>query len=413
MRFGAVVEPIQAEWSLLCRPEQETRAEPFLQARRDLAHISHELIRERRRIEVTTVLAMRQVKAPPSADTGDGGGNRSRRMIRTTSILATLGAVCLGVAVAAQKAQEPSFTAATRTVAVYATVTNAQGRLVPDLSREDFTVDDDGRRQTLTVFSNDVQPITVVMLLDRSGSMKPNFDLEERAAEAFVHAMGPDDKARIGSFAAHIQIDPPEFSSDRDALVKVLHTELQTDGPTPLWNAVDTAIDKLILEPGRRVVLVFTDGVDMPLNFSGRNKSLKDVMKRAEERDVMVYAIGLAGDTGMPDLRGRTPDRGARGGPIPIGGIGGRGSGDRLQLEKPDEGLPKIAAATGGGYFELMSARDLPSTFARVADELHHQYSLGFTPEKLDGKLHDLTVRVSQPNLTVRARKRYVASKPL
>ena len=99
-----------------------------------------------------------------------------------------------------------------------------------------------------------------------------------------------------------------------------------------------------------------------------------------------------------------------------MAGFGGRGrglGGGRPQLEKPDEGLPKIAAATGGGYFELTSARDLPSTFARVADELHHQYALGFTPEKLDGKMHDLTVRASQPDLTARARKRYLASKLL
>jgi hypothetical protein len=82
-------------------------------------------------------------------------------------------------------------------------------------------------------------------------------------------------------------------------------------------------------------------------------------------------------------------------------------------MEGPDEGLPKIAAATGGGYFELTSTRDLASTFARVANELHHQYALGFTPEKLDGKMHDLTVRVSQPNLIARARKRYLASKLL
>ena len=141
---------------------------------------------------------------------------QERRMSRTLSILAALGAASLGAAVAAQQAQEPSFTAATRTVAVYATVTNAQGRLVPDLSRDDFTIDDDGKRQTLTLFANDIQPITVVMLLDRSGSMKPNFDLEEQAAEAFVRAMGPADKARIGSFATHIQIDPPEFTSDRE-----------------------------------------------------------------------------------------------------------------------------------------------------------------------------------------------------
>jgi VWFA-related protein len=134
-------------------------------------------------------------------------------------------------------------------------------------------------------------------------------------------------------------------------------------------------------------VLVFTDGVDMPLNFSGRNKSLKDEMKRAEDNNVMVYAIGLAGENGM------------------------RGGAGRLEVEQPDEGLPKIAAATGGGYFELKSARDLATTFARVADELHHQYALGFTPEKLDGKLHTITVHLSSPELKARARARYLASK--
>src|ERR1700730_4556555 len=129
-------------------------------------------------------------------------------MTRTLARLATLGAL--------------SFTAGTRTVAVYATVTNAQGRLVPDLSRDDFAIDDNGKRQDLTVFSNDLQPITLVMLLDRSGSMKPNFDLEERAAEAFVGAMGAADKARIGSFSTRIQIDPDEFTSDHGALLKIL-----------------------------------------------------------------------------------------------------------------------------------------------------------------------------------------------
>src|SRR5207248_5770841 len=126
-----------------------------------------------------------------------------------------------------------------------------------------------------------------------------------------------------------------------DTLAKILENDLQKDGPTPLWNAVDMAIDKLLLEPGRRVVLVFTDGVDMPLNFNGKNKSLKDVMKRAEERDIMVYAIGLAGENGMPGgLQGRTPDRGGRGGlgPGGFGGLGGRQlGGDQPQLEKPDE----------------------------------------------------------------------------
>ena len=141
-------------------------------------------------------------------------------------------------------------------------------------------------------------------------------------------------------------------------------------------------------------------------------------MKRAEEDNVMVYAIGLAGETGMPGGTGRDGDRRGRGGMGPgggLGGLGGRGmggySGGGPQMEKPDEGLPKIAAATGGGYFELTSTRALASSFAHVADELHHQYALGFAPEKLDGKMHDLTVHLSRPDLIARARKRYLASK--
>jgi len=344
---------------------------------------------------------------------------------RTLGYAAAILALSLATVLSAAQ-QSPRFESAARTVAVYATVTNAQGRLVPDLTENDFAVDDDGKRQTLTLFANDIQPITVVMLLDRSGSMKPNFDLEERAAEAFVRAMLPADKARIGSFGFNIQIDPEDFTSDAETLVKILRNDLQTDGPTPLWNAVDRGIDKLLLEPGRRVVLVFTDGVDKPMNFSKGNKSLKDVMKRAEESSVMVYAIGLAGQNGMPgglpaggssDPRSRgifIPGPGGAAGPFG-GGIGGGApiayGREELQLEPPDEGLPKIATATGGGYFELNSPRDLAATFERVANELHHQYALGFEPQKLDGKLHTIAVRVSQSGLTVRARKRYLASK--
>ena len=77
-------------------------------------------------------------------------------------------------------------------------------------------------------------------------------------------------------------------------------------------------------------------------------------------------------------------------------------------MQKPDEGMAKIAAATGGGYFELTSPGDLLGKFDRVIDELHHQYALGFVPQKLDGKLHDLTVKVNKPGYTVRARKRYL-----
>jgi Ca-activated chloride channel homolog len=321
---------------------------------------------------------------------------------------------CLAVvAVAAWPQQPPTFTAANRTVAVYATVTDAGGRLIPDLERQVFEVDDNGKRQELTIFVNDIQPITVVMLLDRSGSMRAQFELVEQAAEEFVKAMLPADRARIGSFATRIQIDPRDFTSDHDQLLNILRTDLQPDGPTPLWNAVNVGITALLHQEGRRVILVFTDGVDAPMNFRSNNQSLKDVMKRAEEENVMVYAIGLAGSEPSAHTHGgyRGGWPGAPGGHGGWGGRGGYGGRPFAVASKPDEGLPKIADATGGGYFELTSTTNLGSTFRRVADELHHQYALGFTPGALDGKWHTLTVRVNEPGALVRARKSYFAEK--
>jgi Ca-activated chloride channel family protein len=334
-----------------------------------------------------------------------------------------LASFVLAVLAAALSAQEPTFKTGNRTVAVYATVTGADGRLVPDLGRSAFSIQDNGKPQELSLFANDVQAITVVMLLDRSGSMKANFELVEKAAEQFVAVMEPADRARIGSFSNRIQVDPRDFTSNHDELLGILRRELQEEGPTPLWNAVNVGITSLLHQQGRRVILVFTDGVDSPMNFSNTNSSLKDVMKRAEEEDVMVYAIGLAGQNGPPPGSGyghgghgggmgRGPmGRGGMGHPG-IGGFGGGhgGFGRQGQAgEKPDEGLSKIAAVTGGGYFELTSTSDLASTFARVADELHHQYALGFTPASLDGKMHTLEISVAGTGLTARARKRYLA----
>ena len=304
------------------------------------------------------------------------------------------------LATAHAQQQPPTFGTTTRTVAVYTTVTDSSGRLAANLTRDDFEVGDNGVKQELTVFSNDVQPITGIMLLDRSGSMMPNLALEVRAAEIFVRGMLAEDRLRIGNFGKDIVIQPDDFTSDRDALFKVLRGDLQQDGPTPLWNAIDRAIDKLLLEKSRRVVIAFSDGVDEPLDFSGHARSLKDEMKRAEDNDIMIYTVGVEGLAPLQQQR-------------PVQGFGGRGvmpqRRNEVTMQKPDEGMAKIAAATGGGYFELTSPADLLGKFDRVIDELHHQYALGFVPQKLDGKLHDLTVKVNKPGYTVRARKRYLA----
>jgi VWFA-related protein len=298
------------------------------------------------------------------------------------------------------------FKSGSKTVAVYVTVSDAEGRLVPNLTQDDFEIYDNGKKQTITVFENGIQPITLVMMLDRSGSMVGNFGLVRSAAEQFVGQLLPADKARIGSFANRIQVDPREFTSSQHDLLEILRTELQEAGPTPLWNAVNVGITSLLHQEGRRVVLVFTDGVDHPMGSN--NISYHDVEKNAEQEDVMIFAVGLAGRQFYGGGRGRGPTGG--------GGIGGFGGGifrPPAEEAKVDAGLPKIAAATGGGYFELTSANNLASTFRRIADELHRQYALGFTPQNLDGKTHKLEVKLKKPELIARARKTYIAKKDM
>jgi Ca-activated chloride channel family protein len=305
-----------------------------------------------------------------------------------------------------QQQPPPTFRTGTRTVPVFVTVLDADGRLVPDLGRGDFTILDNGKPQEITVFANEVQPITVVLLLDRSVSMALNFRLEREAAEQFVVELMPSDRAKIGSFSNRIQIDPPDFTNDHNALIEVLNMELQNAGGTPLWSAVDAGMTALLRQEGRRVVLVFTDGGDYPgSDFDGPYRSLRDVMKRALVEDVMVYAVGLAGY--LPGTRVSSM------GPLGRGGAGGwsGGSGGGTGMEmRPDKGLATIAAESGGGYFELKSANNLAATFARVAEELHHQYALGFVPEVLDGKTHKLEVRMARSGMTARSRQSYLAS---
>ena len=345
--------------------------------------------------------------AAPAAPVAPVGGG-----LKTLALTAAL--LC---AAASAVLAQATFTAGTRTVAIFATVTQADGTLATDLEKSDFAIDDNGKPQSITIFANDIQPITVVLLLDRSASMRANFDLVEKAAEQFVAVLGPADKARIGSFSNRIEVDPRDFTSNHDELLEILHNELQEEGPTPLWNAVNVGITALLHQEGRRVVLVFTDGMDSPGNGGSNNSSLNDVMKRAEEENVMVYAVGLAGSSGFtsgPGASGRG-GFGGRGG----GGRGGRGGGGVGRGapgapgvgDKPDPGLPKIAAATGGGYFELTTANDLAATFTRVVNELHHQYAIGFTPTQLDGKMHTLLVHVTRDGAVVRARRSYLAAK--
>ncbi len=288
--------------------------------------------------------------------------------------LAVIGLLCGGAAVFAQ---QPTFRTGTRTVALYATVTDSQKRLVPDLAQEDFEIFDNEKPQEIDLFVNEVQPITVVVMLDTSASMTGNLELLTQAAEQFLIRMLPKDKGLVGAFNDKIEFFPATFTHDRDDLIGSLG-ELDFGNPTRLYDAIAASMDRLHKIDGRRVVLVFTDGDDTDSRVDSG-----EVLEQARQNEVMIYAVGLRSDYF---------------------------NGSRQVRTRPDGGLKRLAEETGGGYFELDKSDDLAPTFTRVAQELHSQYVLGFTPTLLDGKVHRLTVRAKRGGMTVRARRSYLAT---
>ena len=314
---------------------------------------------------------------------------------------AALAAACVGLAtftLRAEPVDQQPYRGGTHLVSIFATVTDDNHRLIPGLGRDDFAVYDNGKRQPLSVFSNDTQPITIVVMLDRSGSMSERFDLVDRATEQFILKLNGSDRARLGNFADRILISPSDFTSDHKELLNVLRRGMQDIGASPVWGAVDRSVAALRNQRGSRVVLVFTDGHDSP-NRGQPQLPLATVIQHAQLDDVMVYAIGLT----VPDDAGFLANIQRGRGRVPF-------IHQKVKMLKPDPGLRRLADATGGGYFELQWTDNLTSTFGRVAEELHRQYWLGFAPQKLDGKVHRLEVKVKRSGLTVRARPSYVAS---
>jgi Ca-activated chloride channel family protein len=273
--------------------------------------------------------------------------------------------------------QQPTFRSGTQVVSLFVTVQDAQKRLVPDLTQDDFQIFDNDKPQPITYFDSSVRPISVVSMLDTSGSMTLTIDLLKQAAEQFVLRLLPDDKARVGAFNDKIQFAGTGFTNDRDDLISDIK-DLDYGNGTRLWDAVGASLEQLKGVEGRRVILVFTDGDDTESKLS-----LGNVTDRARTDEVMIYAIGL--ESHYFD-------------------------GQRMVRSKPDRGLRKIADETGGGYFELTRANDLSPTFTQIASELHSQYVIGFAPTQLDNKIHKLTVKMKNVGMTARARRSYVAA---
>ncbi len=324
-----------------------------------------------------------------------------------------------------QQPQQPVFRGRIETVAVPVTVFDPENSLVTSLTRDEFTVLDNGRKQEITTFSSGLQPIRAVALVDISASMMPVIDLAMSAAEQFVDRLRPDDRARVGIFSSQTWMSP-EFTADRDALLSWLHRDLPFNNPTRLLDAIDESVTTLLPETGRRVVVVFTDGCD-----TASQMDWGPLLNRIRAEDVMVYAVMF-----QPHLEVQPPPQqaitfgyhmGMSVGPVrnSAGMLpctlhhflelkSGTPIGEFKKVDDPRwvrgaQLVDQLAAETGGGRVLLTPMEETNRLFTTILNELHYLYLLGFTPQTPDGKVHELTVRLRDPKLLIRARQHYLA----
>ena len=325
--------------------------------------------------------------------------------MRSATVLAALATTAT---LAAQQPQQPPvFRTTTETVAVPTTVFDRYGELITTLTRDDFKVFDEGHRQPITNFTSGLQSISAAVLVDTSASMTPVLERARVAAEQFIIRLRPGDRATVGTFNDKVVISP-NFTGDRDVLLRTLRENHRFANPTRLFDAVDEAMT--LLEPlgGRRVVVVLTDGCD-----TGSRTGWDTFRRRFMSEELMLYIVQF-----RPRLNPGKPRQGRLTGcevhfdwevktGIPIKEF--FTIDDPRMILTAAQMLDRMSGETGGGRVILLDDDDVGATFTRISDELHYLYLLGFVPEKRDGKTHELTVTLADKTMRVRARRSYLA----
>lgn len=262
-------------------------------------------------------------------------------------------------------------------VSVTVVVHDKAGRFIHGLTRADVKVLEDGVPQEVSFFSEaaggaEKIPLSVVLVLDSSGSMKENLPLLQQAATAFIQRMQDVDQALVVQFNNTVK-GSAEFSTDTDRLEEFVDA-LQAWGGTSLYDAVHYALERVRDQAGRKAVIVFSDGADTTSSLREQ-----DAVDYARSVEATVYSVG-----------------------IPGGGPGGSAHGF----------LKRVAAETGGQHFFPDRVGDLIKVFGTISEELHNHYALAYTPRRdPDGTWRAITVTVNRPDAEVRVRKGYVATK--
>jgi Ca-activated chloride channel family protein len=258
------------------------------------------------------------------------------------------------------------FSTRTDLVEVYATVTDRQGRLVTDLTQQDFVVREEGELQEVSTFAAGNQPVSLALAVDRSWSMAGEpLAAAQRAGRELLLELGDQDRVMLVAIGSDVEVPAP-LTNDRRAVDTALQA-LDPWGSTALHDAVVTAFDAIEPAPGRRALVLVSDGLE-------RNSTRTDdqVLQRVRASDVLAYPVVL--ERKVPAV------------------------------------LAQLAATTGGRAERVRRLRDLPSALRRIASELRHQYLLGYQPSSAPrpGEYRRLNVQVRRPGHVVRARVGYL-----
>lgn len=297
-------------------------------------------------------------------------------------------AIVLGLATTSLAAlQVPAPAPATGLVLVDVVVERGNN-VVLGLSRNDFEVASDSGPRPIEFFSAGDEPVTVALLVDVTVSTRAGRVFgagtpsaldrgSETLLEAFAAGLGPSDRALVGAIAGRVVLSR-RFTADKDELLAAARDVLavpgvDTFGPSPIWDASDAVVTVLAREPGRRALVVWTDGM-----ATGNVRSVKDAAARATAAGVSVHILAAGGDD------------------VP------------LRAVSPRVALEWIAGETGGVYAIDRGGNPKP-VLARIFNGLRHAYTLGFAGDR-DGKPHRLVVRVKKGGLKVRVRKWYLGS---
>jgi Ca-activated chloride channel family protein len=312
----------------------------------------------------------------------------------------------------------------TTLVTVPVSVLDRQGRFVPNLGREDFSVFENGIEQPIAYFEPTEKPFTVALLLDTSASTRFHLWEIKEAAIAFAKQLRPQDRVLVVTFSDEVLL-LTEATNDSAVVSLVIQQNAQSGSSTRLYDAVDLVVrERLNQIQGRKAIVLFTDGVDT----SSYLATYQSTVRQAEELDALVYPIQydttdylramqgggnvtIVTRTSRWPFPGRSSSQVIYGTPS-TGGIVGPGT-TAADYKRANSYLHELADKTGARLYQANDSAQLAQAFTRIAEELRRQYSLGYYPSSpisQDGERRQIKVRVRQPDLAVRARNGYVRS---